>query len=44
MIRFQDELCECEHPATVHDDGFGCTEPGCPCLAQWELDQLTLYP
>jgi hypothetical protein len=37
MIEFEEERCECYHPPEAHDDGFGCTEEGCPCLAQWRL-------
>lgn len=37
MPRFRDEDCTCDHPAYVHDDGFGCTEEGCTCLADWCL-------
>ena len=37
---FDEDACTCDHPAAVHDDGFGCTEPGpegaaCPCIAGW---------
>jgi len=32
---FDEHLCVCEHGPTVHDDGFGCTEPDCMCMAQW---------
>jgi hypothetical protein len=33
--------CTCDHPAEVHDHGFGCTvaDPDgtnpCPCLGWW---------
>lgn len=35
-IGFQRIYCICEHPDSAHDDGFGCTEPECECLAQWD--------
>ena len=35
---FEDEACTCDHMSYVHDDGFGCTEPGCECLAGWRLE------
>lgn len=37
-IVFLDEECTCEDPPGMHDDGIGCTAPGCPCLAQWEFE------
>jgi len=37
-IIFEDWRCECQHPPSAHDDGFGCTEPGCPCLAGWRFE------
>lgn len=34
-----EDQCTCDHPASAHDDGFGCTEQRgewpCPCLAGW---------
>jgi hypothetical protein len=38
MPTFNEADCTCEHDATAHDDGFGCTEPECPCLAQWHFE------
>jgi hypothetical protein len=35
QVIFEDWRCECAHSPHSHDDGFGCMEPGCPCLAQW---------
>ena len=35
LIEFQEEACSCAHAQLAHDDGFGCTEPECPCIAQW---------
>jgi hypothetical protein len=37
-VMFDAHECTCEHPPTAHDDGFGCTERGCECLAGWRLD------
>jgi hypothetical protein len=36
---FQEWLCDCEHTAYEHDDGFGCTALDCWCLAGWELER-----
>ena len=38
MPVFNEADCICVHDATVHDDGFGCTEPECNCLARWHLE------
>lgn len=38
-IVFDDHLCACPHPPGSHDDGFGCTEEPCPCLAGWSTGQ-----
>ena len=35
MIEFEEHLCTCDHSSSVHDDGFGCTQIGCDCLAGW---------
>ena len=37
---FDAQECSCMHPPSAHDDGFGCTEQGCPCLAGWSFDDL----
>lgn len=37
QARFMDEDCCCQHFANEHDDGFGCTVDGCPCVAGWEF-------
>lgn len=34
-ISFDDAACTCEHGHWAHDDGFGCTERDCPCIAGW---------
>jgi hypothetical protein len=43
-VEFDEAACTCDHPASAHDDGFGCTEPAryretepCPCLADWVI-------
>jgi hypothetical protein len=36
-VVFDDHECTCEHPPSAHDDGFGCTERGCDCLAGWSF-------
>lgn len=37
-IAFSDHECTCDHDSSVHDDGFGCTEPECPCLAGFHIE------
>ena len=37
-IVFGDFECTCEHDPGAHDDGFGCTDPECPCVAMWYWD------
>ena len=37
---FDAQDCICTHFPSAHDDGFGCTEQGCACLAGWSFDDL----
>jgi hypothetical protein len=32
--------CTCDHPESWHDDGFGCTEQDCECLASWTIEWI----
>lgn len=34
---FDNDDCTCDHLPMEHDDGYGCTSPGCTCLAGWTL-------
>ena len=39
-VVFNDHECTCDHPAEAHDDGPGCTVPGCDCLASWSFAEV----